>query len=70
MDGGRHFCLQCDDLRAYHFIILRLISKYIAYYHIGIAELSARVFIYYVGLEICVNCFIENPKITVMWLIT
>ena len=35
-EGGRHFCLQCDDLR--HFI-LRIITKYIAYYHI--AELSA-----------------------------
>ena len=37
MEGGRHFCLQRDDLRH---IILRIITKYIAYYHI--AELSAR----------------------------
>ena len=42
--------------------------KSIAYYHI--AELSAYASLIntYVGFERCVNCFIENAKITVMWL--
>ena len=45
-----------------------LSRAYIAYYHI--AELSAHASITntYVGFERCVKCFIENAKITVMWL--
>ena len=47
-------------------ILLIIINKYIAYYHI--AELYAHASIvstfYYVGLERCVNYFIENAKIT------
>ncbi len=49
-------------------IMLRIITKYIAYYHI--AELSTRASTInkYMGLERGVKCFIKNAKITVMWL--
>ena len=51
-------------------IILRNITKYIAYYHIAelYAHASILIVCKYVGLERCVKYFIENDKITVMWL--
>ena len=48
-------------------IILRDITKYIAYYHIA-EYVHASIVSTCVGLERCVKCFIENAKITVMWL--
>ena len=61
----RHFCLQCYDLRR---IILLIITKYIAYYHIAELYAHASIVSTYVGLERCVKYFIENAKITVVWL--
>ena len=48
-------------------IILRIITEYIAYYHIAELYAHASIVSTYVGLERCVKYFIENAKITVMW---
>ena len=48
-------------------IILRIITEYIAYYHIVELYAHASIVSTYVGLERCVKYFIENDKITVMW---
>ena len=48
-------------------IILRDITKYVAYYHIA-EYVHASIVSTCVGLERCVKCLIENAKITVMWL--
>ena len=50
-------------------IVLRIITKYIAYYHIAELYAHASIVSTYVGLERCVKYFIENAKITVMWLV-
>ena len=47
-------------------IILRIITMYIAYYHIAELYAHASIISTYVGLERCVKCFIENAKITLV----
>ena len=49
-------------------IMLRIITKYIAYYHIAELYAHASIVSTYVGLERGVKYFIDNAKITVMWL--
>ena len=49
-------------------IILLIITKYIAYYHIAELYAHASIISTYVGLGRCVKYVIENAKITVMWL--
>ena len=45
-------------------IILLIITKYIAYYHIAELYAHASIVSTYVGLERCVKYFIENTKIS------